>query len=84
MSPFDDLLHDFPDRAIRTQLENPANLRELVTEIVPDLAGRMDFERRELLGREFLLEDWRGRESDLLFRVPYRTAGEDRPDDVPC
>jgi hypothetical protein len=66
-------LHDFPDRAIRKLLENVHNLRDLVQAVVPELAAGFDFERAVLLDRSFLMEDWRGRESDLLFQVPFRT-----------
>lgn len=78
MSIWDEPVRDFPDRAFRMLLENPDNLRELIGDLVPDVAARLDFPRRELVGREFLLEDWRGRESDLLFRIPYRASDADR------
>lgn len=66
-------LHDFPDRAIRKLLEHPANLRDLVTAVAPELARQLDFAKLEpVQPREFLLDDWRSRESDLLFRVPLR------------
>ncbi len=65
-------LQDFPDRAIRRLLEDPRNLRELLAVVVPDLVDRFDFERAELVQREFLMEDWRRREADLLFRIPLR------------
>lgn len=64
--------HGFPDHAIRTLLENPSNLREQVEVSLPALAGRLDFDRRVVLRREFVLPDWRGREADLVFRIPYR------------
>ena len=70
-------LHSFPDRAIRESLRHPDNLRELVEAVAPDLAAGFDFARAELLDREFPLDDWRRRESDLLFRVPYRRQGTD-------
>src|SRR5437660_12883779 len=64
MSVFDDPpLHDFPDRAIRRLLAEPANLRDLIAALLPDLVERFDFGRVEAIGREFLLEDWRRRES---------------------
>jgi hypothetical protein len=66
-------LHDFPDRAIRKLLEHPANLRDLVIAVAPDLGRQLDFTTLEpVQPREFLLDDWRSRESDLLFRVPLR------------
>jgi hypothetical protein len=78
MPLFDDPpLHDFPDRAIRYLLETPANLRELLLEVVPGIALHLDYERIEWQDRSFLMEDWRNRESDLLFRIPFRSpAGE--------
>src|SRR5262245_28853893 len=72
-------LHQFPDRAIRESLRHPENLRELIEAVAPDLAAGFDFARAELLDREFPLDDWRRRESDLLFRVPYRRQGVDEP-----
>src|SRR5258708_3860394 len=79
MPPEDDSpLHDFPDRAIRQALQQPGNLRDLLNAVVPDLAPGFDCERAELLDREFPLDDWRRRESDLLFRIPYRTGDGER------
>jgi hypothetical protein len=72
-------LHDFPDRAIRRLLENPANLRDLVTAVAPDLAPHLDFDHAEPVDRAFLMEDWRRREADLLFRVPFHKWGEETP-----
>jgi hypothetical protein len=68
-------LHDFPDRAIRYLLETPANLRELLLEVVPDIAPFLDYSRIQWQDRSFLMEDWRNRESDLLFRIPFRSPG---------
>src|SRR5947209_3460317 len=49
MSFFDDPpLRDFPDHALRRLLENPANLRDLVTALRPDLAAHMDFDHVEI------------------------------------
>jgi predicted transposase YdaD len=76
-------LHDFPDRAIRKLLEDPHNLRDLLAAVVPDLVDRLDFEQRELVPNTFLLDDWRERESDLLFRLPFR-AGGDNPAVLVC
>jgi predicted transposase YdaD len=72
MPEFDDPLHDFPDRAFRRLLEDPQNLRNLLATVLPDLVDRMDFEQREILPRTFLLDDWRRRETDMLFRLPFR------------
>jgi hypothetical protein len=73
-------LHGFPDRAVRHVLDEPRNMAELVGILLPEAAERFDFERRVSLTREFLLEDWRGRESDVLIEVPFR--GDEGEQDV--
>lgn len=72
-------LHNFPDRAIRRLLEDPRNLRDLLADAVPDLVDGFDFTQVEPVDREFLLEDWRRREADLLFRIPFRQAEDEVP-----
>jgi hypothetical protein len=79
MPTADDPPHDFADQAIREQLQNPANLRELLHEVLGELADGFVCDERQLLPRDFPLEDWRHRESDLLFRIPYRTPAETVP-----
>lgn len=75
MAYFDDPpLHDFPDRAIRALQSFPAHLCELVQDVAPTLAPRLDFEQTRPLERDFPLPDWRRREADLLFHVPFRGA----------
>src|SRR5579884_381384 len=70
---------DLPDRAIRQTLRHPANLRALLQQVVPALADGFDCDRGRLLDREFPLDDWRRREADLPFEVPYRLGEEERP-----
>jgi hypothetical protein len=36
-------LHDFADRSIREQLQNPENLRDLLADALPDLVAGFDF-----------------------------------------
>jgi hypothetical protein len=72
-------LHDFPDRAIRDALQDPRNLRDLLTARVPDLAARFDFDHAEIVEPEFLLDDWRRRKADLLFRIPFATRPPGEP-----
>jgi len=64
-------LHDFPDRAIRLLSEYPAHLREVVQATAPSVAGLMDFPRTTPLRRDLPMPDWRRREPDLLFHVPF-------------
>jgi hypothetical protein len=67
-------VHDFPDRAFRDALEQVANLRDVLVEAVPDIASHLDFAQARYIKPAFLLEDWRGRESDLLCLIPYRVS----------
>jgi hypothetical protein len=83
LPPSDDPLHDFPDRSIRSTLEDRQNLRSLIAEVLPDLVDRFDFEHLEAVPNTFLLDDWRKRESDLLFRLPFQ-AGEELPPALVC
>jgi hypothetical protein len=77
MTPSEDRPRDLLDRIIRQSLRHPAHLRAFLGAAVPELAGGFDCERARLLDREFSLDDWRRREADLLFEVPYRSgAGE--------
>ena len=59
---------------IRQSLQHPENLRTFLQQAVPDLADGFDCTRSRLLDREFPLDDWRHREADLPFEVPFRTA----------
>src|SRR5437660_1533680 len=73
MSFFDDPpLHDFPDRAFRLLLSQPSNLSEVVDRVAPHLVARLDFAHLKSLERELPLPDWRRREADLLFQIPFR------------
>ena len=67
-----------PDQVIRESLQHPASLREFLQDVVPHLAAGFDCERARLIDREFPFEDWRNREADLPFEVPYRTANEEQ------
>jgi hypothetical protein len=80
MSVFDQPpLHDFGDRAIRESLQDPRNLRDLLTARLPELAARFDFDHAEVVEPEFLLDDWRRRKADLLFRIPFAAQPSGEP-----
>jgi hypothetical protein len=70
-------LRDFLDRAIRDSLRYPEHLQALLQEAVPNLAAGFDCQRARLLDREFPLDDWRRREADLPFEIPYRFGVEE-------
>lgn len=79
MRPGADLPRDLPDRIFRQSLRRPANLSDFLYLVVPQMADGFDCDRARLLDREFLTEDWRRREADLPFEVPYRTAEGEEP-----
>ena len=58
-------------------MRHPANLRAFLRQVVPPLADGFDCERRRLLDREFPLDDWRRREADLPFEIPYRLGDQE-------
>jgi hypothetical protein len=74
----DSALHDFSDRAFRKSLEDRDNLRSFLKKALPDLADGFDYSRARPAPREFLLDDWRRREADLLFEIPYRDQDGER------
>jgi predicted transposase YdaD len=79
MTPSSEPPRHLPDRIIRESLRHPASLREFLQHAVPDLAAGFDCQRARLIDREFPLEDWRRREADLPFEIPYRTAAGEQP-----
>jgi len=70
-------LRDLADRALRDSLRHPENLRSFLQQAVPNLAEGFDCTRARLLEREFPLDDWRRREADLPFEIPYRVGSEE-------
>src|ERR1700682_1880845 len=79
MALSDDLPRDLADRVIRESLHHPANLRAFLRRAVPDQADGFDCDRARLLDRDFPLDDWRRREADLPFEIPYRVGDQEIP-----
>ncbi len=77
MQPGNEPPRDLPDRVVRQALCHPANLRAFLRQVVPALADGFDCDRSRLLDREFPLDDWRRREADLPFEVPYRLGEQE-------
>jgi hypothetical protein len=77
MAPNEGAPRNLPDRVIREAMLHPANLRAFLHQAVPELADGFDCERSRLLHREFPMDDWRHREADLPFEVPYRVGEEE-------
>jgi hypothetical protein len=78
MTPDQEPLRDFADRFFRDALRNPENLREFLMDAVPTLAHGFDFTRMNFIEPKFLLPNWRRREADLLFEIPYRFGPGER------
>ncbi len=76
---FDVPPHEFPDRAHRHLLTHPENLRELVEQAAPAVASALAFGRARLLTRELPLPDWRKRENDLFFEIPFQIPQPGNP-----
>jgi hypothetical protein len=74
-----DSVRDVADRMIRESLKHPENLRAVIEEAVPELAAAFEFSQAELLDRYFPVDDWRCREADLPFRIPYRVGERTAP-----
>ncbi len=74
----DETLHDMADRILRKTLQHPTNLEAFLAEVLKDLATGFNCKRARLLPRDFLLDDWRGREADLLFEIPYQSTDGER------
>jgi hypothetical protein len=56
---------------VRDTLQTPANLRDFLRDALPDVADRLDYAKMRPLEREIVGGDWRVREADLLFEIPY-------------
>jgi hypothetical protein len=67
------------DRLLRDTLRRPANLRDFLESALPGEVGNLDVGQARELPREFFTGDWHLREADLLFEVPYRSAGSSVP-----
>jgi len=78
--PSPEVIREFSDRGTLWLLEDPANLRDLVRIVAPELADRLDFAQAQRINRSLIPADLQKRESDLIFSVPFRGApGQPRP-----
>jgi hypothetical protein len=60
-----------PDRIVRRSLTVPANLHDFLRDAAPALADGFDYTRMQSVNREMFTDDWRIREADLLFEIPF-------------
>ncbi len=66
------IVREFKDLGLGWLFENPRQIGPLFTLEAPELAARLDLDRAEPLTRSFRPHDLHRRETDLLYRVPYR------------
>src|SRR5258708_37998035 len=66
------LPREMPDRIVRRSLATPANLHDFLRDAAPDLADGFDYSRMQPVNREMFTDDWRIREADLLFEIPFQ------------
>ena len=76
------IIHEFPDRAIRWLLETPDNVKGLLLAAVADLAKRIDYTRLQRLDRTFISDNFRKREADLVFTAPFFDEQEETTREV--
>jgi hypothetical protein len=84
-TPGPEVIREFPDRGTQWLLEDPVHMRDLLQLLQPELAQRLVVSRAERLNRTMIPPDLRKKETDLIFRVPYRanSAGEATSDKAP-
>lgn len=72
--------HQFPDRSAKWFLRQREHFEALLSLFGKELADALDFGRIVQVNRSFISDDLRTQESDMVFRVPFRsptqTGGE--------
>ena len=76
-TPSPEVIREFPDRGAQWLLADPIHLRHLLQLLQPELAQRLDVNRAERINRTMIPADLQKKESDLIFRVPYRATGKE-------
>ena len=71
-------IREFLDRGIKWLLETPENVRSLLRLVAADLADGLDFQRLEPLRTDFIPDNLREQQADLVFFCPFRDAAEER------
>ncbi|HUG93145.1 MAG TPA: Rpn family recombination-promoting nuclease/putative transposase [Planctomycetaceae bacterium] len=66
------LVRQFPENGIKLLLENPANVRELLSLAGTDVLDLLDLDQMRLLSTTFVARDFRHVEADVVLEVPVR------------
>ena len=65
--------HQFPDRSAKWLIRQREHLEALLRMLGGEIADALDFDRIEQLNRSFISDELRPQESDMVFRVPFRS-----------
>lgn len=71
------VVREFNDRGLIWLLESPKNLEHFVRLFAAELAERLDFTRAERIPRTFISSGLEKTETDILFRLPARSADQE-------
>src|ERR1700710_51934 len=71
-SPY--IIREFNDRGTLWLLEDPAFLQDFLRILDASLAENLDFAQAQRINRNFIAADLLKSESDLIYRVPYRSG----------
>lgn len=75
-APSIEVIREFQDRGAQWLFEDPLHLQSLLQLLEPQLAQRLDVSRAQRLNRTFIPADLTKKETDLIFRIPYRAQQE--------
>ncbi len=73
---FDFPIEQFPDRSTRWLLEDKENVRGLLEIVAEHLVAHLDFRRLAHINRSFIPDNLREQESDIVYRVPFRSESK--------
>ena len=65
--------HQFPDRSAKWLIRQREHLEALLRIVGGEIADALDFDRVEQVNRSFISDELRPQESDMVFRVPFRS-----------
>jgi len=68
------IVRQFPENGLKHLLQNPRNIRDLLTLGARDFVDLMDTDQMRLVSTTFVKRDYRHIESDLVLVAPYRNT----------
>ncbi|MDE0426271.1 MAG: Rpn family recombination-promoting nuclease/putative transposase [Candidatus Poribacteria bacterium] len=70
--------HHFPDRSAKWLIRQREHLEAVLRMVAGQIADALDFAHVEQLNRSFISDELRPQESDMIFRVPFRSPTQTR------